>query len=70
MVTFLRKAPKARLELPVELGGARILRVERRAVLTAYVPSARGALFMALIEKTFGKEVTTRTWDMVKRVAK
>jgi hypothetical protein len=25
---------------------------------------------MALIEKTLGKEVTTRTWDTVRKVAK
>lgn len=56
VVTFLRKAPKARLELPLELGGARILRVEGKAVFTAYVPSPRGALFMA--RRTRG----SRTW--------
>jgi len=27
-------------------------------------------VFMSLIEKTFGKDVTTRTWDTVKKVAK
>jgi len=25
---------------------------------------------MTLIEKTFGKDVTTRTWDTVKKVAR
>jgi hypothetical protein len=27
------------------------------------------AVFMTLIEKTFGKEVTTRTWETLKKVA-
>ncbi|HUQ07177.1 MAG TPA: DUF1697 domain-containing protein, partial [Kofleriaceae bacterium] len=63
VVTFMRRAPEAGRALPVELHGARILCVRDREVYTAYVPSPRGAVFMTLIEKTFGKDVTTRTWD-------
>jgi uncharacterized protein (DUF1697 family) len=70
VVTFLRGKPKRALELPVELDGARILRIEGGEVFTAYVPTPRGAVFMGLIEKTFGKQVTTRTWDTVRKVAK
>jgi hypothetical protein len=33
------------------------------------VRSPKGPVFMTLIEKTFGKEVTTRTWDTVKKAA-
>jgi uncharacterized protein (DUF1697 family) len=40
------------------------------AAFSAYGPSPRGPVFMALIERTFGKEVTTRTWDTVKKVAR
>ena len=69
VVTFLREEPRAKLDLPIELDGARILRLQGREVFTAYVPTPRGAVFMGLIEKTFGKEVTTRTWDTVKKVA-
>jgi hypothetical protein len=36
-------------------------------VFSAYVPSPRGPVFMTLIEKTFGTEVTTRTWDTVRK---
>jgi hypothetical protein len=32
------------------------------------VPSPRGAVFMGLIERTFGKDVTTRTWDTIRKV--
>src|SRR5438034_174716 len=39
----------------------------RRAGDTA---SEKGPVFMALIEKTFGKDVTTRTWDTVLKVVK
>lgn len=70
VVTFLRGKPRARLELPVELDGARILRVRGQEAFSAYVPSPRGPVFMTLLEKTFGKEVTTRTWDTVRKVAR
>ncbi len=69
VVTFLREGPTAKLPLPIELDGARILAVLDREVLTAYVPGPKGPVFMTLIEKTFGKDVTTRTWDTVRRVA-
>jgi uncharacterized protein (DUF1697 family) len=69
VVTFLRERPKVKLTLPIELHGARILRMQDREVFSAYVPTPRGPVFMTLIEKTFGKEVTTRTWETVKRVA-
>ncbi|MFZ5892725.1 MAG: DUF1697 domain-containing protein [Myxococcota bacterium] len=68
VVSFLREAPKAKLALPVEKDGARILELRERVVLTAYVPSPRGAVFMNLIEKTFGEAVTTRTWDTVCKI--
>jgi uncharacterized protein (DUF1697 family) len=69
VVTFLQNAPRSKLSLPIEVDGARILCVKGSEVFTAYVPSPRGAVFMTVIEKTFGKEVTTRTWDTVKKVA-
>jgi hypothetical protein len=34
-----------------------------------YLPTPKGPVFMTLIERMFGKEVTTRTWDTVSRVA-
>ena len=69
VVTFVRATPNAKLSLPLESDGARILCLYGREVLTAYVPNARGAVFMTLIERTFGQAVTTRTWETVKRVA-
>jgi uncharacterized protein (DUF1697 family) len=69
VVTFLRDKPPAKLDLPIELDGARILRLEGSEVFSAYVPGPRGPVFMTLIEKTFGQDVTTRTWDTVGKVA-
>jgi uncharacterized protein (DUF1697 family) len=70
IVTFLRDEPSSKLALPIELDGARILAMKGREIFSAYVPNPKGAIFMTLIEKTFGKEVTTRTWDTVAKVAR
>jgi uncharacterized protein (DUF1697 family) len=70
VVTFLRGKPEARLALPIELHGARILCRKGSEIFSAYVASPRGPVFMTLIEKTFGKEVTTRTWETVQKVAR
>ena len=70
IVTFLRATPTARVRLPIELDGARILALEGREAFSAYVRSAKGPVFMTLIEKTFGKDVTTRTWDTVAKVTR
>jgi uncharacterized protein (DUF1697 family) len=71
VVTFLRDRPTGKLELPIEYEGARILSIKGREIFTAYVPNPKkGAAFMTLIEKTFGKEATTRTWETVAKVAR
>ena len=68
VISFLRKS--ANIKLPAEVDGTRILAVKGRQVFTAYVPSKRGPAFMTLIDRTFGKEVTTRTWATVAKCAK
>ena len=70
VVTFLRAAPKAKLALPVELDGARVLCLRGREVYSDYTRTPKGPVFMTLIEKTLGKEVTTRTWDTVVKLAR
>ena len=70
VVTFLRKEPEKKLELPPARDGARIWTVRGRDALSSYVQNDKGPVFMALIEKTFGKDVTTRTWDTVRKVVK
>jgi uncharacterized protein (DUF1697 family) len=70
VITFLREPHETKLSLPLELDGARILAMNGREIFTAYVPSPRGPVFMTLIEKTFGKNITTRTWDTVNRCSK
>ncbi|OLB66721.1 MAG: hypothetical protein AUI09_05405 [Gemmatimonadetes bacterium 13_2_20CM_2_66_5] len=58
------------IELPVELDGARILALKDGEIFSAYLPNPKGPVFMTLIDKTFGKDVTTRTWDTVAKVAR
>jgi uncharacterized protein (DUF1697 family) len=70
IVTFLRAEPASTLALPIELHGARILCMKGREVFSAYLPTPKGPVFMTLIERTFGKELTTRTWDTVAKVAR
>jgi uncharacterized protein (DUF1697 family) len=70
IVTFLLQRPSSKLTLPAEVDGARILALKGSEVFSAYVPTPKGPVFMTLIEKTFGSEVTTRTWDSVAKVAR
>ena len=68
IVTFLRDLPAARIDLPLEQDGARLIALHGRALLGAYQPTPKGPVFMSLIERTFGKELTTRTWDTIAKV--
>jgi uncharacterized protein (DUF1697 family) len=69
VVTFMGQPHHSSLSLPMESDGVRILTISGNEVFTAYTPNERGPVFMTLIEKTFGKNVTTRTWDTVKKCA-
>ena len=70
IVTFLRGRPQAKIKLPVEMDGARILVIKDGEIFSAYLPTPKGPVFMTLIQKTFGKDQTTRTWDTVAKVAR
>ncbi|HJU66733.1 MAG TPA: DUF1697 domain-containing protein [Gemmatimonadaceae bacterium] len=70
IVTFLREMPKAKLQLPIEKSGATIHAMKGTEIFSSYLPTSEGPVFMTLIEKTFGKAVTTRTWETVKKVAR
>lgn len=69
VVTFLRELPKSAIRLPVEKDGAIILGRVGTEVFSAYLPSQKGPVFMTLLEKTFGVEMTTRTLDTIKKCA-
>lgn len=67
VITFLRKPHEAQIKLPIEKSRAFILKLERTEVFSAYVPNEQGPAFMVLLERTFGKEITTRTLETVRR---
>lgn len=69
VVSFLRKPVAPRVALPLEADGARVLHLAGREAFTAYLPSDKGPVFMVLIGKAFGTDVTTRTWDTVRKCA-
>ena len=69
VVTFLRSPVAAQLSLPIEQDGVSILKLTDSEILTAYVPSPKGPEFMTLLERTFGKNITTRTLDTVRKCA-
>jgi hypothetical protein len=67
----MRAAPRSRPALPVDLHDARIHAMADREAFTTYFPGyGKGPVFMTLIEKTFGKDVTTRTWETVTKAAR
>jgi uncharacterized protein (DUF1697 family) len=69
VVSFLRSDVKPKLTLPLAEDGATVLCQRGREVFTVYVPSEKGPVFMKLIERGYGSEITTRTWDTVVRCA-
>jgi uncharacterized protein (DUF1697 family) len=70
VITFLRDEPDRALQLPIEMHGSRILAMSGKEVFSTYVQTPKGPVFMTLIEKTFGKACTTRTWDTVAKCAR
>jgi uncharacterized protein (DUF1697 family) len=69
VVTFLREPHGSVINTPLEHDDARILLTDDREVFSVYVPGPRGPVFMVVLEKTFGKAITTRTWDTVRKCA-
>lgn len=69
VITFLRHAPESTMILPPSRDGARILKVAGTEAFCIYVPGPKGPVFMSLLERTFGKDITTRTVDTVRKCA-
>ncbi len=70
VVTFLRRPIAADFALPIERDGVRILRAIGAEVFTVYEPHPKGPVFMNLLERTFGTDITTRTFETVKKCAR
>ena len=70
VVTFLRHPAKTRVELPIERDGASVLKMTATEAFSAYIPNEKGPAFMSVLERTFGKDITTRTLDTVRKCAR
>lgn len=70
VVTFLRRPAQTKLKLPIERDDASILAMTDTEVFSAYVPGDKGPVFMNLLERSFGTDITTRTLDTVRKCAK
>jgi uncharacterized protein (DUF1697 family) len=69
VVSFLRAPRPARVGLPLTEGTATVLHQQASDVFTAYLPGPDGPVFMKLIERAYGAEVTTRTWETLRKCA-
>ncbi len=69
VVTFLSKPAVLELSLPLKRDDASILKFTGSEALSAYIPGPKGPVFMNLLERTFGKGITTRTLDTVRKCA-
>lgn len=67
LVIFLRDPAAPALTLPIEHADASILACTGGEALAYYVPGPKGGAFMRVLERTFGKAITTRTLDTVRR---
>src|SRR5215510_12774659 len=70
VITFLDASAKTTVKLPHHQDGASILGIKDGVAYSVYVRTPKGAVFMKVLEKAFGKGITTRTWDMINRLVK
>ncbi len=72
-VTFLKNVPKTKLRFPYRAkdGLYKLVALYDRAVCSVIdLSGTRTPDVMAMLEKEFGKEITTRTWKTVDRILK
>jgi len=70
VITFLDSPAKTALKLPLHQDGTSILCIQNSVAYSTYMRTSKGAAFMKVLERAFGKGITTRTWDMVCRIVK
>ena len=70
VVTFLRAEAPASLRLPIVEDGVHILRTVGCEVFTVYEPHPKGPVFMSLLERVLGSDITSRTFDTLKKCAR
>lgn len=69
VISFMREAQTAKVPLPLAEHDASVFLASGREVFTAYIPTTKGPVFMVLVERAFGTNVTTRTMETVAKCA-
>jgi uncharacterized protein (DUF1697 family) len=70
-VTFLKRGPPASGSVPDVAAGAVVVAVRDRAVFSVIdMTRSKTPNLMARLERTYGKEITTRTWRTVHRISR
>jgi uncharacterized protein (DUF1697 family) len=69
IVTFLKTAPGKKIRTPLEKGQSAILEIAQTEAYSAYWGEDQGTSLMALLDKTFGKDITSRTLGTVRKCA-
>jgi uncharacterized protein (DUF1697 family) len=69
-VTFLKRKPKPSAEPPTGKGTEVLTVIDQAVFSVVDTTGATTTNFMTLLEKAYGKEITTRTWKTVLRVSK
>lgn len=67
VITFLRGPATQAQKLPIKRDDVFIFSMSNTEVISAYIPGPKGPVFMQMLEKTFGKDITTRTVDTVRK---
>jgi uncharacterized protein (DUF1697 family) len=69
VISFMREAQRPKVPLPLAEHQASVFMASGREIFSAYVPTEKGPVFMGLIERAFGPNVTTRTFETVVKCA-
>lgn len=73
-VTFLNKKSRSNLKIPYESPDQsfRIIHASNREVCTVLTlsPNSRTVDLMSFLEKEYGRQITTRNWNTIKKVLK
>ena len=69
IITFRRNADAPAVSLPIERDDVRILAVLGDAAICAYVPNPKGPIFMTMLARAFGADITSRSLETVRKCA-
>lgn len=70
-ITFLSEKPKSKLKIPYSsLGGGYVIRTVKPSHIESMLDLAKGGTVdaMAILEKEFGTQITTRNWNTVEKI--